>query len=107
MTATLEEIRTLAMRGSVSPACGCRAIHTQIRAMVEKAMTEQNDDCIEAVAEIWAAMDRNLKQFELERDGVVTDYDPGYEGAYLGFMSEATALVQRLEAKGYKIIPNR
>jgi molybdopterin biosynthesis enzyme len=34
----LEEIRTLAMRGSVSPACGCRAIHNQIRAMVEEAM---------------------------------------------------------------------
>jgi hypothetical protein len=34
----LEEIRTLAMRGSVSPACGCRAIHTQIMSILEKAM---------------------------------------------------------------------
>lgn len=34
----LEEIRTLAIRGSASPACRCKAIHTQIRAIVEKAM---------------------------------------------------------------------
>jgi hypothetical protein len=107
----LEEIRALAIRGSTSPGCACKRYHTQIRSIVETAMTGQEDDRIEAVAEIvaeiWAAMDRNLELFELERDGVVTDYSPRYEGVYLGYMSEATVLIQRLEARGYKIIQNR
>lgn len=34
----LDEIRDLAIRGSASPACRCKAIHTQIRAIVERAM---------------------------------------------------------------------
>lgn len=103
MTATLEEIRTLAMRGSVSPACGCRAIHTQIRAMVEKAMERDNSNCIEALAEAMASMEGKLDVFGLEKNGAISEDDPGYQGSYEGYLAEAREMMNRLESRGYTV----
>lgn len=57
----------------------------------------------EAVAQAWASIDGHLERFLYERENPDATAE-GYEGRYLGYMAEAQELIERIEARGYKLV---
>lgn len=57
---------------------------------------------IEVVAEAWASIDGKTDRFNMCRDNEVAD---SADGTYSGYIQEATDLIQRIERRGFKVIP--
>jgi hypothetical protein len=61
-------------------------------------------DRVEALAEAWASMDGNLDKFRAGKGLSVAD-QPG--GHFSGYIADAEAMIERLEARGFTVVNAR
>lgn len=69
-------------------------------------MTE--NPAVEALAAVWASIDGRLEKFEDERRIVNSKFATTSivkDGHYAGYMAEAEEAIDRLEKRGFRIIP--
>lgn len=57
---------------------------------------------IEALAEAWASIDGKLERFRDDKAGKLDELD----GTFEGYMTEAKEMIERLERRGFTIIPH-
>ena len=69
-----------------------------------------DDPEVEALAEVWAAIDGKLEQFEKERviaRGGFAKTNVVGEGFYAGYKAEAETMIHKLNALGFDVVPIR
>ena len=67
-------------------------------------MTEDTFKSVEALADAWASIDGTLEKFRAGKGLALQDQPGGYYDAYI---ADAEAMVERLEARGFTIVPKQ
>ena len=60
-------------------------------------------DRIEALADAWASIDGKLEKFRAGKGAADIRDEPG--GHWSGYMEEAREMIQRLEKRGFTVVP--
>ncbi|KQP31410.1 hypothetical protein [Methylobacterium sp. Leaf100] len=68
-------------------------------------MAKFADEIIQALAESWAGMDGHLADYKRERDEGISLFDPTCTGHYEGYYAEAQSILERLERRGFVVVP--
>lgn len=69
--------------------------------MTDKDREER--DAIDAVAEAWASIDGKLEEYR--EDEGLSPSNPFNRGHYLGYQAEAKEMIERIEKRGFKVVP--
>ena len=70
--------------------------------MSEAIKRQQIADRVEALADAWASIDGRLGKF---RKGKTAKSITAYGGHYAGYMAEAEEMIERLKARGWRLVP--